>query len=272
MEFDNICSNTVTILGSTEAVNRNTGALQCMGGASILKNLHVGKEIVSNKIISETTINSGGDIKTCGMFMADKMYTITNNSIVYNYNIEPSISDNLIRRSLGSENRKWETIHAKNIYTINLNSYDIKTNDLDVHNQVSLGNINGNPLLSISSDDNTVCTTGYLIYLDKNLNRRVTIYNDSIEHDLLTVYTKNVIKMLDNTLNLSSNTVLLNLDELKNDYDIILHTDNVFLIIVEIIILTNIHKITIDILGNKLKKVGQSIRVLCNNGIIHKIY
>jgi hypothetical protein len=271
MESDNLCPNTLTVLSLNESVNINTGAFQCMGGAAIKKNLHVGKELLAKQIISETFISSGGDIRACGFVIADKMYTILDDSIIFNYNIEPCITNELVRRSLGSKDRKWEMIYGKNIYSVNIDSYDIKANNLDIKNQVSLGNNNGDAIISINSDNNLFCVYGSLVYLDEQKKPRLILKDNLMENDLLLTQTNNIKKMIDSELELISNTILLDLDELKKNYRINLHVDNNITIMVEIIIISNKNKITIDILGNKLTYIGSIIRLISHNGNIIKI-
>ena len=71
--------------------------------------------------------------------------------------------------------------------------------------------------------------------------------------------------MIDNNLRLSSNLLLLNLDELTHDQDVVLHLEYEHLLsIVEIIIISNQNKITINIINCRLRSIGDNIRLLIN--------
>jgi hypothetical protein len=268
---DNLCPNTLTVLSSVEAVNTESGALQCLGGASIKKNLHVGKEVMADRFTSKTSMHVGEDIYVCGTIHASKMFTIMDNSMIFDYNLEPSISNIDSKKSLGSKNRKWDAIYGKNIFSINLDSYTANFNDVDIKNKISIGNNdNGEPILYVHSDENCVYINGSIMYLDGHKIPKLIISNNIMKNDLIiSRSSKSIVTLTDNDLHLSSNLLLLDLNELKNDQGLVLHIDEENLIsIVEIIIISNKENITITIMKKKLKYVGDNIKLLINKNYI----
>src|SRR5689334_11280837 len=113
MSYDDLCAGKLNVLSDNEAVNTDTGALQCNGGAAIKKNLQVGKEIMATKIVSQTSIHVGEDLYVCGTIHANKLFNTVDDSLIFNYNLEPNINDKNVRKCLGSKNKKWDIIYGK---------------------------------------------------------------------------------------------------------------------------------------------------------------
>ena len=172
-ENESACLKSLCILSTKKSNNQFDGSFITKGGVGIGKNLYVNDEVIASELISKGNIKSNGNLYINGDIIIGDLFITLNNTIYIKKNLEPF---NGINCDIGSYCNKINKIYSKNIVT-NV----IKVNEIDILDEISIGNNKSvnEPIFRIDKNIiNSIIINGNMAFIDTDKNIFLSIEQD----------------------------------------------------------------------------------------------
>ena len=183
---------TMNVLSSIKATSATSGSVTTLGGIGVGNNIYVKNDIDTNELVVRKNASIENNLHIKENIQVDDIFCSKNGNFVIMTNFIPNVASAEKKYNIGSLNERWNDLYTNTVNSKIITSTDIKTSNIDIKDNISIGSNLHNKNSMIYIDKNNIVLNGDILLVDNNMSPIMSITQKTKKLGMYNIATKEI--------------------------------------------------------------------------------